>query len=378
MNNNPLTELQKFGQSFWYDNISRGILKSGELKRMIEEEGVRGVTSNPTIFYKSIKSGSDYDKQLKELFIRNPGMTDKEVFFALAITDIKDACNLLMPVYEESGGADGFVSIEVDPHLAYDTEGTVKEALELFEDIKMPNLMVKVPATKEGLPAIEELIYLGKNINVTLLFSVKRYEEVAEAYLKGLERRADEGKPLNNVNSVASFFVSRVDTLADKYLEEKLNNAKDGPSKEKIRALMGKAAVANAQLAYESFKMAFSSDWFLYLKRKDAKIQRLLWGSTSTKNPRYSDILYVRELIGPGTVNTMPDDTLKAFKDHGRVERTIDRDIDGAKSIINEIESLGISMSSITKELEDEGVRLFAESFDSLIALIKQKREELS
>ncbi|GBE02309.1 transaldolase [bacterium BMS3Bbin06] len=378
MNNNPLRALQKFGQSFWYDNISRGILKSGELKRMIEEEGVRGVTSNPSIFYKSIKSGSDYDEQLKELFIRNPGMTDKEVFVALAITDIKDACNLLMPVYEESGGADGFVSIEVDPHLAYDTEGTVKDALELFEDIKMPNLMVKVPATKEGLPAIEELIYLGKNINVTLLFSVKRYEEVAEAYLKGLERRADEGKPLNNVNSVASFFVSRVDTLADKYLEEKLNNAKDGPSEEKIRTLMGKAAVANAQLAYESFKMAFSSDWFLYLKRKDAKIQRLLWGSTSTKNPRYSDILYVRELIGPGTVNTMPDDTWKAFKDHGRVERTIDRDIDGAKSILNEIESLGISMSSITKELEDEGVRLFAESFDSLIALIKQKREELS
>ena len=378
MNNNPLRALQKFGQSFWYDNISRGILKSGELKRMIEEEGVRGVTSNPSIFYKSIKSGSDYDEQLKELFIRNPGMTDKEVFVALAITDIKDACNLLMPVYEESGGADGFVSIEVDPHLAYDTEGTVKDALELFEDIKMPNLMVKVPATKDGLPAIEELIYLGNNINVTLLFSVKRYEEVAEAYLKGLERRADEGKPLNNVNSVASFFVSRVDTLADKYLEEKLNNAKDGPSEEKIRTLMGKAAVANAQLAYESFKMAFSSDWFLYLKRKDAKIQRLLWGSTSTKNPRYSDILYVRELIGPGTVNTMPDDTWKAFKDHGRVERTIDRDIDGAKSILNEIESLGISMSSITKELEDEGVRLFAESFDSLIALIKQKREELS
>ncbi|HEC97345.1 MAG TPA: transaldolase [Nitrospirae bacterium] len=372
MNGSPLIMLQKYGQSFWYDNISRGILKSGELKRMIVEEGLRGVTSNPTIFHKSIQSANDYDEQFHQL----PGKedSDKDLFYALAIQDIVEACDLLMPVYEESNGLDGYVSIEVDPHLAHDTEGTITEATELAERIGKPNLMVKVPATKEGLPAVEELLSRGYNINVTLLFSTKRYEEVIDAYMKGLERRVSEGKAIDRIASVASFFVSRVDTLTDKLLEEKLNMAGDDDEKEGIKSLMGKAAVANAKIAYQLFKDAFSSQRFFVLMEKGAKIQRLLWGSTSTKNPAYRDVLYVEELIGPGTVNTMPDATWRAFKDHGRVGRTIDADIEAAITTIQSIEEHGISIALVTGELEDEGVRLFTESFDALLNLIAGKK----
>ncbi len=370
MHDNPLITLRQYGQSFWYDNISRGLLKSGELKRMIEEEGLRGVTSNPTIFHKSIQSGKDYDEELTELL--GAGLSEKEIFYALAVRDISEACDLLLPVYEESKGIDGYVSIEVDPHLAHDTEGTVREALELADRIGKPNLMVKVPATAEGLPAVEELIYRGCNINVTLLFSVKRYEEVLDAYMKGLERRLSEGEPLDTVASVASFFVSRVDTLTDRLLEEKMGDA--GADPEKIRSLMGKAAVANAQAAYQVFKDAFSSERFYALIKNGARIQRLLWGSTSTKNPAYRDVLYVEELIGPGTINTMPDATWRAFKDHGRVARTVDADIDEAFSVIGSIEETGISMDRVTRELEEEGVRLFTESFDALLGLIAGKK----
>lgn len=377
MAENPLLLLQRYGQSFWYDNISRALLRSGELKRMIDEEGLRGVTSNPTIFYKAIKSGTEYDEQLRELFQKDDSLSAKDIFYSLAIQDITEACDLLLNVYNESEGDDGYVSIEVDPHLAHDTEGTIKEARELFNKINRPNLMIKVPATIEGLPAIEELIYEGVNVNVTLLFSVLRYKEVMDVYLKGLERRMNEGKPLNSIASVASFFVSRVDTLTDKYLEEKLNNA-DNETAVKIKSLFGKAAVANAQIAYDTFKQTFSSDRFLQLKLKGARIQRLLFGSTSTKNPSYSDILYVQGLIGPGTVNTMPDATWKAFKDHGKAERTIDRDVGAAYKIIEDVESLGISVDDVTRELEEEGVRLFAESFDALLELIDRKRTELT
>ncbi|NOY39537.1 MAG: transaldolase [Nitrospirae bacterium] len=376
MNSSPLLILQKYGQSFWYDNISRGLLKSGELKRMIEEEGLRGVTSNPTIFHKSIQSGNDYDEQLHQLFGKET--SEKDLFYALAIQDIVEACELLMPVYEESNGLDGYVSIEVDPHLAYDTEGTITEATEIAERIGKPNLMVKVPATREGLPAVEELLYRGYNINVTLLFSVKRYEEVIDAYMKGLERRVSEGKPLDRVASVASFFVSRVDTLVDNLLEEKLKTAVDDDEKAGIKSLEGKAAVANARMAYQLFKDAFSSQRFFVLMEKGAKIQRLLWGSTSTKNPAYRDVLYVEELIGPGTVNTMPDAAWKAFKDHGKVDRTIDADIEDAIATIRSIEEKGISIDQVTKELEDEGVRLFTESFDALINLIAEKKKTLT
>ncbi|GMT48101.1 MAG: hypothetical protein IEMM0007_1667 [bacterium] len=372
MNGSPLLMLQKYGQSFWYDNISRGILKSGELKRMIEEEGLRGLTSNPTIFHKSIQSGNDYDEQLHQLLSKEA--SEKDIFYALAIRDIVEACELLMPVYEESNGLDGYVSMEVDPHLAYDTEGTITEATELAERIGKPNLMVKVPATREGLPAVEELLYRGYNINVTLLFSTKRYEEVIDVYMKGLERRVSEGKAIDRIASVASFFVSRVDTLTDKLLEEKLNMARDDDEKEQIKSLMGRAAVANAKVAYQVFKDAFSSQRFFVLMEKGARIQRLLWGSTSTKNPVYRDVLYVEELIGPGTVNTMPDATWRAFKDHGKVGRTIDTDIEAVIATLQSIDEQGIIIARVTKELEDEGVRLFTESFDALLNLIAAKK----
>lgn len=375
MGDNPLILLQRFGQSFWYDNISREIINSGELRRMINEEGMRGVTSNPTIFHKSIKSSNIYDEQLTELFRDGNSLSEKEIFFSLAIKDISDACDIMMPVYEESRGGDGFVSIEVDPHLARDTVGTIREASSLIERIGRPNLMVKVPATREGIPAIEELTYMGHNINVTLLFAVKRYEEAIEAYLRGLERRASEGMPLRDISSVASFFVSRIDTLVDRLLQERIALENDEEARESLRSLKGRAAVANAKLAYQSFKKAFSTDRFLRLKLKEARIQRLLWGSTSTKNPEYRDVLYVEELIGSGTVNTMPDATLKAFKDHGIVRRTIDSDTDAAMATIRILNEVGIEMDRVTEELEEEGVRLFAESFDSIISLIEEKRK---
>lgn len=378
MDSHPLIKLLKYGQSFWYDNISREIIDSGELKRMVDEEGLRGVTSNPSIFHKSIKSTSAYDAELKRLIKEDPSLSNKDLFFRLAIRDISDACEILLPVYTESNGEDGFVSIEVDPHLAYDTETTIKEAISLAEAIDMPNLMIKVPATKEGLPAIEELIHLGKNINVTLLFAVKRYEEVINAYLSGLEKRLDDGKPIDSVNSVASFFVSRVDSMVDRLLEEKISTAGSEDEKAGLRSLKGKTAVANAQIAYQSFKRLFGSDRFLKLRREGAKLQKLLFGSTSTKNPEYSDILYVQELIGPGTVNTMPDATWKAFKDHGHPGRTIDRDPEGAARILKAVGEAGIDLDHVTAELEEEGVRLFQESFDSLIELIGEKRKALS
>ncbi|NOZ25253.1 MAG: transaldolase [Nitrospirae bacterium] len=370
MHSNPLLELKQYGQSFWYDNISRGLLRSGELKRMIDEEGLRGVTSNPTIFHKSIQAGNDYDEQLQELF--KTDASEKEIFYSLALQDIAEACELLMPVYEESKGLDGYVSVEVDPHLAHDTEGTIREACELAERTGKQNLMVKVPATAEGLPAVEELIYRGYNINVTLLFSIKRYEEVIDAYMKGLERRIAEGKTVEGIASVASFFVSRVDTLTDRLLEDRLKEA--DADAEKIRSLKGKTAVANARAAYQVFKDAYSSERFFALIKEGARIQRLLWGSTSTKNPDYRDVLYVEELIGPGTVNTMPDATWRAFKDHGKVGRTVDADIDEALSVIQSIEGLGISLDDVTRELEEEGVRLFTESFDALMELIAEKK----
>ncbi len=377
MENNPLLELQKYGQSFWYDNISRDIINSGELERMIKEEGLRGVTSNPSIFQKAISSGDTYDDQIKAALEKNPDISEKDLFFELAIKDITDACDLLMGVYEESEGEDGFVSIEVDPHYAYETEPTIEEATELFNKINRPNLMIKVPSTREGLPAIEELIRRGVNVNVTLLFSVERYDEVIRAYLNGLNKRLSDGNDISKVSSVASFFVSRVDTLVDKLLDKIIQETQDEEKKKKAESLKGKTAVANAQIAYDLFKKDFASDTFFKLKTKGAKIQRLLFGSTSTKNPAYSDILYVQELIGPGTINTMPDATWRAFKDHGKAARTIDADIEKAKSIMRDVESLGISIKEVTEELEREGVRLFQESFDAIIKLLKEKKEQL-
>jgi len=371
MTQNPLILLQKYGQSFWYDNISRNIIHSGELQRMIEQEGLRGVTSNPTIFYKAISSGSEYDEQLKEIFFKNNILSEKEIFYELAIKDVKDACDIFMGIYQESNGDDGYVSIEIDPHLAYDTEGTIVEATKLFERCGKANIMIKVPATKEGIFAIEELIYKGVNINATLIFSIKRYEEVINSYLNGLERRLYENKDINNIASVASFFVSRIDTLIDKYLKEKLKDC----NRENINNLFGKAAISCAKIAYQVFKKVFSSERFFKLRLKGAKVQRLLFGSTSTKNPSYSDVLYVEELIGPGTINTMPDITWRAFKEHGKVNRTLDADLHSAEEVINKLENIGISIDAITEKLEEEGVKLFIESFDSIINIISEKKK---
>ncbi len=377
MGENPLVELQNYGQSFWYDNISRALISSGELQRMIQEEGLRGVTSNPSIFHKALQSTDEYDEIIKEILSNNPQISEKELFYEIAIRDIRDACDLLMPVYKETGGDDGYVSIEVDPHYAYDTEATIKEAEALFKRVDRPNVMIKVPATEEGLPAIEELIYRGVNVNVTLLFSVNRYEEVIDRYFKGLEKRLSEEQPLDSVCSVASFFVSRVDTKVDKLLEELLSRAGIEEQKTKILGLMGKTAVANAKMAYVVFKRNFSSDRFLNLRMKSARVQRLLFGSTSTKNPAYSDVLYVEELIGPGTVNTMPDATWKAFKDHGKVSRTLDDRVAEAEEVLKDVESLGINLHRVTEELEKEGVRLFEEAFDALLAILSEKKKKL-
>lgn len=371
---NTLIELHKLGQSFWYDNISRDLIHSGELKRMIDEDGLRGVTSNPTIFHKAIKGTNTYDDQLKYLFGKQD-LSDKDIFFELAIQDISDAADLLMPVYEKSGGKDGFVSIEVDPTLAYNISVTVKEAEYLFSRINRKNLMIKIPATREGIIAIPQVIAKGINVNVTLLFSVKRYEEVTNAYLIGLEERAGKGEPINHINSVASFFVSRVDTLTDKLLDETVGSDDPDEDKKKAQDLMGKTAVANAKIAYQVFKSIFSSDRFLKLKEKGGTIQRILWASTSTKNPNYHDLLYVDPLIGPGSVNTMPPATLKAFKEHGTVARTIDSGLDEAYDVMRKLEELDINIDQITEDLEDEGVRLFKESFLELLSLIKEKRK---
>jgi len=373
MNNNPLIGLRKLGQSVWLDNLSRKLINSGELKRFIDEDGLSGVTSNPTIFQKAISGSTDYETSLQRMF--NKGIKDeKELFLGLAIEDVSKGADMLWPVYQSTNGMDGFVSIEVSPDLAYDTDATIAEARRLFSTLNRKNILVKVPATKQGLPAIEQLTSEGVNINVTLLFSIERYEEVIEAYLRGLERRADKGQPVNEIASVASFFVSRVDTLTDKLLETRLSSATSKPEKDKIASLFGKAAVANAKIAYKKYKSVFSGKRFLTLKEKGGHIQRILWGSTGTKNPKYSDIKYVEELIASGSINTLPETTIEAFRDHGQAKITIADHLEEAERIFLELMAIGIEINEVTKQLEREGVKLFSDSFFSLLKEIAKKR----
>lgn len=356
----PIEKLTSLGQSLWYDNIQRKLLVNGELKAMIERGDIRGVTSNPTIFQNAIAKTNDYDAALIPLAWG--GWDAEKIFWQLAVEDIQEACDLFQPLYEETKGGDGYVSIEVSPYLARDTEGTIRQARELWERINRPNLMVKIPATKEGIPAIRASIAAGINVNVTLIFSLARYAEVMDAYLAGLEDRAANDLPIHHIASVASFFVSRVDSKIDPKLPE------DSP-------LRGKAAIANAKLAYESFESIFTSPRFATLKaRFRARVQRPLWASTGTKNPKYSDTLYVDELIGPDTVNTVPPATLDAFRDHGRAELTVTRDLDGAQKVFVDLKALGISMSDVTRELEEEGVAAFADAFTSLLETIDERR----
>jgi transaldolase len=366
MSKSRLHQLSELGQSVWIDFLSRQMLQSGKLERMMEEDAVVGVTSNPTIFQKAISEGDLYDEQIRALLdeLDDP----KEIFWQLAEKDVGDACDLLRSVWDAGKGQDGYVSIEVDPNLAGDTDATIAEARRLHAQIDKPNLHVKIPATKEGLPAIEEMIASGKNINVTLIFSLERYTEVAEAYIRGLERLVESGGDPSKVASVASFFVSRVDTEADKRLDE------IGGHEE----LKGKLAIANAKLAYEKYNELFSGSRWQPLATKGATKQRCLWASTSTKNPAYRDVMYVEELIGPETVNTMPEETIEAFQDHGEVALTLEQGIDEAKRLFEQLAEAGVDYDDVTRVLEEEGVQKFADSFAELLDGIKAKRGELA
>src|SRR5437868_586053 len=368
MAESKLHELSKRGQSVWIDYLSRDMLEEGELARMMSEDAVVGVTSNPTIFQKAISHGDRYDDQLRELL---EAETDpKEIFLQLSARDIEAALDLLAPVHEQTG-YDGFVSWEVDPTLAYDREGTFDEAMRLHAWLDKPNLYVKIPATKPGLGAIEDCVAHGKSTNVTLIFSLQRYREVVEAYLRGLERLVAGGGDPKKVHSVASFFVSRVDTEADKRLEEI-------GSKEAL-ALRGKLAIANAKLAYEHYQEAFSGPRWEFLESKGATPQRCLWASTSTKNPEYRDVLYVEELIGPHTVDTMPEETIGAFQEHGEVRGdTVAEGVNEAHALLADLAKAGVDYDDVTETLELEGVQKFADSFAELLDGVAGKREALA
>jgi len=360
-----LHELSELGQSVWIDFLSRQMLQSGKLARMMDEDAVVGVTSNPTIFQKAISEGDAYDEQLREVLAEEDD--PKEVFLKLAVQDVQNACDLLRTVWDGGQGLDGWVSIEVDPNLAFDTDGTIAEAQRLHELVDRPNCYVKIPATKPGVPAIEEMIARGRPINVTLIFSLQRYVEVVEAYLRGLERLVGSGGDPTKVASVASFFVSRVDTEADRRLDEA--GAPDD--------LKGKLAVANAKLAYERYKQLFAGSRWEALEAKGARTQRCLWASTSTKNPAYRDVLYVEELIGPATVDTMPEETIDAFQDHGKVALTLEADLDQAKQVFERVAEAGVDYDDVVVTLEQEGVEKFADSFRELLDGVKAKRGEL-
>jgi transaldolase len=360
-----LHRLSELGQSVWIDFLSRDMLRSGELQQMHEEDAVVGVTSNPTIFQKAVSAGNAYDEQLRRELEQESDA--KELFLRLAVKDVQDACDVLRPVWDEGSGRDGYVSLEVDPTLAYETEATIEEATRLHEWVDRPNLFVKIPATEAGLPAIEEMIARGRSINVTLIFSLERYAEVAEAYVRGLERLAEAGGDPTRVASVASFFVSRVDTEADRRLEEL-----GAPAE-----LAGKLAVANAKLAYQRYKEIFVSGRWDALAERGASPQRCLWASTSTKNPAYRDVLYVEELIGPETVNTMPEETIRAFQDHGEVALTLEEGIDEAQALFRRLAEAGTDYDDVTATLEREGVEKFSDSFAELLEGIRAKSGEL-
>jgi transaldolase len=366
MPDTPLTQLSALGQSVWIDFLSRRFVQDGDLGGLVEQ-GVVGVTSNPTIFQAAIADGDAYDEQLREVL--KTETAPKEVFLALAVEDIRDACDILRPVWDQPGptARDGWVSLEVDPTLAHDTAATIAEAKRLHELVDRPNLFVKIPATKEGLPAIEEAIAVGIPINVTLIFSLERHREVAEAYIRGVQRYADAGGDLSKLASVASFFVSRVDTEADKRLD-----AIGGHDE-----LKGTLAIANAKLAYVTYQEVFAGDQWEALAAKGASAQRCLWASTSTKNPAYRDVLYVEELIGADTVNTMPRETVEAFLDHGRVRPSLEEDVDGARRTLDAFAGAGIDYDDVVETLEREGVEKFAKSFEQLFADVEAKRDSL-
>ncbi len=362
----PLQSLSALDQSVWVDFLSRESIRGGHLQELVDDYSVVGATSNPSIFQKAMAEGDAYDEQLAELVERGAGV--EECFWTLAKQDIQDACDLFRPVWDGGSGRDGYVSLEVDPRLAYDTLETYREAMRLHEEVDRPNLIVKIPATKPGLAAIEDVLAKGRSINVTLIFSLQRYAEVAESYVRGIERLVAEGGDPTKVASVASFFVSRIDTEADRRLQEA------GAPKE----LQGKLAIANAKLAYEHYKQVFSGPRWEFVAGKGATPQRVLWASTSTKNPDYPDVLYVEELIGPDTVNTMPEETIKAYQDHGRPEPRLERDLDGARRVFEQLRDAGVDYDDVTDTLEREGVEKFSDSFAELLSALDAKRHAMA
>jgi transaldolase len=375
MSVNPLVKLTKSGQSIWYDGIERELITSGELKRLINEDELRGVTSNPTIFEKAIDNSDDYSDQLREQAERQKSAS--EIYEAIAVRDIQMTADLLAPVFEKTNGADGFVSLECSPLLAHDTTATIEEVRHLWLVLNRKNVMIKIPATSEGFPAIEQCVYEGININITLIFSLGSYKKTIQAYIRGLERRVAEGKPVDRIASVASFFVSRIDTVVDKRLQERIARAGSEKKKEKLESLLGRTAIANAKMAYQVFKEVFHGERFATLRTQGARVQRPLWASTSTKNPAYSDVYYVEALIGPETVNTLPPSTLKAFRDHGRVRLSLEENLEEEGAVLAQLEEAGISLDEVSQQVLDEGVKLFAKSFEKLMKAIQLRRDEI-
>ena len=368
---NPLKELLKFGQSVWLDYIRRDLLTSGELKRLIDEDGLRGMTSNPTIFEKAIAGGSLYDDLLSSLRSRTD-LDAKGRYEILAIRDIQDAADFLRPVYDSSKRRDGYVSLEVSPHLARDTKGTLEEARKLWKAVGRENVMIKIPGTTEGIPAFQQAISEGINVNVTLLFAQEVYVKVAEAYIAGLEQFAKNGGDVSRMASVASFFISRIDSAVDAIIDTRLKASKDAREQEQLKSVQGKVAIANGKQTYEKYQAIFSAPRWKALAAKGGQTQRVLWASTSTKNPAYRDVLYVEELIGPDTVDTIPPATLDAFREHGKPRQSLTEDLPAAHKTMEAAAKLGISMKDVTDKLTDDGVRLFSEAFDKLLEAVEK------
>jgi transaldolase/glucose-6-phosphate isomerase len=371
---NPLRQLLDYGQSMWLDYIRRDLFTTGKLKHLITEDGLRGMTSNPSIFEKAIGDSTLYDDILHELVARKD-LSTTAIYEQIAIRDIQDAADALRSVYEESNFRDGYVSLEVSPYLALKTQETIDEARRLWKAVKRDNVMIKVPGTAAGLPAIRQLIGEGININVTLLFAQEVYEKVAEAYIAGLEDLASRGGNLKKMASVASFFISRIDTLIDSRLEEKIKATSDAKQQAFLKSLLGKIAIANGKLTYQRYQKIFSGPRWQALAAKGAQTQRVLWASTSTKNPNYRDVIYVEELIGPDTVNTMPPATVDAFRDHGKLRNSLTEDVPAAAKVMDDLARAGISIKEVTDKLTEDGVKLFADAFDKLLAAVEKNRQ---
>jgi transaldolase len=373
---NALHQLMACGQSYWIDNLTRHMILSEELKYRVEKQGLRGVTSNPAIVHKAVTGSDDYELEIAELVKK--GRNRNDIYEQLVMTDVQYACDILMPVYNESDGADGFVSLEVSPYLAHDTGGSVQEARRLWEAVARPNLLIKLPGTAAGVPAIEQALAEGINVNVTLLFSVQDYEAVANAYIRALERRHAEGKPLDRIASVASFFLSRIDVLVDQLLRHRVRPSALGKEAMLAEKLFGKVAIANAKLAYQRFKQIFRTPRWQVLEAAGARVQRPLWASTSTKNPLYSDVMYVEPLIGPHTVNTMTEETIAAFADHGKVAaNSVEADVEVAQRILHqELPQVGVALDKVTWQLQNEGIQKFIDPFDMLMQTLADKMNE--